>query len=124
MLYRGSCHCGAVAVEVEGQLRSVELCNCSICSKKGYLHWIVPRENVRVVASDDALACYRFNTRVAQHFFCRTCGIAPYYVPRSDPDKIDINARCIEAVDPEELAVKLFDGRNWERSHQASRGRR
>ncbi len=62
----------------------------------------------------DDLATYRFNTGVAQHTFCRQCGIHAFYVPRSDPDKIDVNARCLDGVDPASLRPHSFDGRNWE----------
>jgi ketosteroid isomerase-like protein len=110
----GSCHCGRVRFAVTGDLTEVTECNCSICRRKGYLHWIVPREAFRLVAGEDALATYRFNTGVAQHHFCRTCGVASFYVPRSHPDRIDVNARCLEEVDLGALAVRHFDGRDWE----------
>jgi hypothetical protein len=35
-------------------------------------------------------------------------------VPRSDPDKIDVNVHCLDGVNPAALEVKDFDGRNWE----------
>ena len=113
----GGCHCGRVRIEVRGAPATVLVCNCSICTKKGYLHWIVPREDVRVVG-DGELATYSFNTGVAQHHFCRTCGCAPYYIPRSDPDKIDVNARCLDNFDINAITPKKFDGRHWEESMQ------
>jgi len=91
-------------------------CNCSICTRKGYLHHIVPRERFRLLAGDDALVTYRFGTRIAQHQFCRTCGVAGFYVPRSHPDRIDVNVRCLDGVDVAQLSVVRFDGRNWETS--------
>jgi hypothetical protein len=39
-------------------------------------------------------------------------------VPRSDPDKIDINVRCLDDVDLSSIAVQPFDGRNWEEAMQ------
>ena len=64
----------------------------------------------------DDLATYEFNTRVAKHMFCKTCGIHAFYVPRSDPDKIDVNARCIDDIDLAALSLKYFDGKNWEQA--------
>jgi hypothetical protein len=116
--YRGSCHCGGVAFEVTGRLRQVSDCNCSICSKKGYLHWIVPRHAFRLLTPLSALETYTFNTGVAQHHFCRRCGIASFYIPRSDPDKVDVNARCLEGIDLKRLRVVAFDGRNWETAYK------
>jgi len=89
-------------------------CNCSICSKKGFLHLIVPPDAFEFVRGKEALTTYRFNTGVAQHTFCATCGIHPFYIPRSDPDKIDVNVRCLDDVDAASLAVSRFDGRHWE----------
>ncbi len=112
--YRGGCHCGRVAFEVSAVLDEVSECNCSICAKKGYLHWIVPRESFRLLTPPENLATYRFNTGVAQHHFCPRCGVASFYIPRSDPDKIDVNARCLDGVDLSKLRLRKFDGRNWE----------
>lgn len=113
-LMAGSCHCQAVRFEVTGDLGEVTECNCSICTRKGYLHWIVPRDAFRLVDGEDALATYRFNTGIAQHQFCATCGVAGFYVPRSHPDAIDVNVRCLDDVDLAALTVRSFDGRNWE----------
>ncbi len=112
----GGCHCGAVAFEVEGRPERVEQCNCSICRKKGYLHWIVPRESFRLLSAMENLATYTFNTGVAKHYFCPNCGVAAFYVPRSDPDRIDVNARCLEGIDLAALEIERFDGANWEQA--------
>jgi hypothetical protein len=84
--------------------------------RKAYLHWIVPPENFRLLGGEQWLATYTFNTGVAQHYFCKRCGVAPYYVPRSNPDKIDVNARCLEGIDLSRLEIRHFDGRNWEQA--------
>ena len=43
----------------------------------------------------------------------------PFYVPRSDPDKIDVNARCLDDFDALQISPKHFDGRHWEDAMQA-----
>jgi hypothetical protein len=111
----GGCHCGAVRFEVTtapGTLEVVD-CNCSICRMTGFLHLIVPRERFVLLQGADDLVTYTFNTGVARHTFCRVCGIKPFYVPRSNPDGIDINVRCLDDP-PGELDVRPFDGRHWE----------
>jgi hypothetical protein len=123
MAYRGGCHCGRVAFEVDATCTTVTVCNCSICAKKGYLHWIVPREAFHLLRGADQLTTYTFNTGVAQHHFCRTCGVASFYVPRSDPDQIDVNARCLDGIDLAALQVTTFDGRNWEAAYETYRRR-
>lgn len=114
MTYRGSCHCGAVRFEVEAPERVESAdCNCSICSKSGYLHLIVPKSKFKLLAGAENLTTYKFNTGVAQHKFCRTCGVKSFYIPRSNPGGVDVNVRCLEPR-PAALVVEPFDGKNWE----------
>lgn len=114
MIYTGSCHCGAVKYEVEAPAEiDVEDCNCSICSKSGYLHLIVPLSKFRLISGKDSLTNYTFNSGVAKHTFCSICGIKPFYTPRSNPDGIDINANCLD-IKPKSITVNKFDGQNWE----------
>jgi len=91
----------------------VEDCNCSICSKTGFLHLIVPKSRFRLLSGQDKLQTYQFNTGVAKHTFCQVCGIKPFYIPRSNPDGIDINVRCLDEK-PASITVVKFDGQNWE----------
>jgi hypothetical protein len=111
----GGCHCGKVRFEVEAPAEiEVTLCNCSICSMTAYLHLIVPASRFRLVQGEEDLATYTFNTGVAQHRFCTHCGIKSFYIPRSNPDGVSVNVRCL---DPETIVlvrITDFDGRNWE----------
>lgn len=116
--FEGGCHCGRVRFRVTGDLADTTSCNCSICTKKGILHLIVPPERFELLRGGDELATYQFNTKTARHTFCKVCGIHPFYVPRSDPDKIDVNVRCLDEVDLAALSPKSFDGRNWEAAMQ------
>ena len=95
---------------------SVAECNCSICAKSAYLHLIVPKSRFRLVQGEEFLTNYTFNTGVAQHLFCKVCGIKSFYVPRSDPDGISVNARCLDPGTVTRMEVRPFDGRNWEAS--------
>jgi hypothetical protein len=112
--WTGGCHCGRVRFRVTADLEGITDCNCSVCTKKGFLHLIVPPEQFELLSGADDLATYQFNTGTAKHMFCRHCGIHPFYVPRSDPDKMDVNVRCLDDVDIAGLTIQPFDGRNWE----------
>jgi hypothetical protein len=113
----GGCHCGRVRFEVDVPAKlEVFECNCSICAKTGYLHLIVAKEQFRMTVGADALSTYRFNTGTAQHLFCSVCGIKSFYVPRSHPDGVSVNARCLDGVSHAELIVRPFDGREWEQA--------
>src|SRR5262245_60745005 len=118
--YEGGCHCGRVRFRVTADLDRVTECNCSMCRKKGFLHLIVAPEQFELTSGPGELSTYQFGTRTAKHHFCRHCGISSFYIPRSDPDKIDVNVRCLDGVEPSTLRIFQFDGRNWE---QAMRGR-
>lgn len=113
-IHEGGCHCGRVRFRVRGPISGVTECNCSICTKKGILHWIVAADRFELSSGEDALETYRFGTGVARHRFCRHCGMHPFYVPRSDPEKIDVNVRCLDDVDLGSLEIGRFDGRDWE----------
>ena len=78
--------------------------------------WHDPAGQFELVSGKDDLATYEFNTHTAKHTFCKVCGIHAFYVPRSDPDKIDVNARCIDGIDLATLPLKYFDGQNWEQA--------
>jgi len=115
VIHTGGCHCGAVRFEVEASADlEVQLCNCSICSMTSYLHLIVPASRFRLVRGEDALTTYTFNTGVAQHRFCRICGVKSFYVPRSNPDGVSVNVRCLDPSTIGSITVRSFDGRNWE----------
>jgi len=109
MIHRGGCHCGRNLFEVEGDLKQVMECNCSICTMRGYLHWGVPRENLRLATPESNLATYTFKSGTVKHHFCPNCGCAPFI---SSPDGVYVNARCIEGVEPSGLKIEPFDGRS------------
>jgi hypothetical protein len=114
MTYRGSCHCGKIAFEVEGEPASALACNCSICSRKGSLLWFVPRDQMRLLTPEENAATYLFNKHAIRHRFCETCGIHPYAEavdPKGNPTAA-INIRCLEGIDLEAVPVKNFDGRS------------
>jgi hypothetical protein len=113
MKYQGSCHCGKIAFEVEGDLTGATACNCSICSRKGSLLWFVPRDQLRLLTPEDSLGTYTFNKHVIKHHFCKTCGIHPF-AEGSDPagkSTAAINIRCLEGVDLASIPVQHYDGR-------------
>jgi hypothetical protein len=114
MKYKGSCHCGKVAIEAEGELNGAMACNCSMCSRKGSLLWFVPRDKLRVLTAEEEIATYTFNKHVVKHRFCPTCGIHPYGegIDPKGNRMAAINVRCLEGIDLESVPVQHFDGRS------------
>lgn len=113
--HTGGCHCGRVKFEVEApaDIEATD-CNCSICRMTGYVHLIVPKDSFRLIAGQDDVASYTFNTGTAKHYFCRHCGVKSFYVPRSHPDGISVNTNCIDPRTIASLRITPFDGVNWE----------
>jgi hypothetical protein len=114
MIYKGSCHCGQVAFEVEGELTQVMDCNCSICSRKGSLLWFVSRDKLRLLSPENQVSTYTFNKHLIKHRFCPTCGMHPFGegMDPSGNHTAAINVRCLEGVDFSILPVGHFDGRS------------
>ena len=115
MIHKGGCHCGKVCYEVEApsNLEVVE-CNCSICSKSGYLHLLVSKEKFKLISGKDNLETYTFDTHEAKHLFCKTCGIKSFYIPRSNPNGFSVNVHCLDATNIKSIRTQQFDGKNWE----------
>ena len=114
VMYEGGCHCGTVRFRVVVNNHKVDDCNCSICSKKGFLHLIVNQNQFTLLQGEDVLKTYKFNTGIAQHKFCGVCGIHSFYIPRSHPDCIDVNVRCLDGNIIGNFEIVPFDGVNWE----------
>lgn len=113
--HKGGCHCGAVRYEVDAPAEiEVTECNCSICSKTGYLHLIVPKSRFRLLSGEENLTLYTFDTHEAKHLFCKICGIKSFYIPRSHPDGFSVNARCLDEGTVQSMQVEQFDGKHWE----------
>lgn len=113
MMHKGSCHCGKIAYEVEGDLAEVTECNCSICSKRGYLLWFLPGEKLKLLSPESAMRHYTFNTHKIKHYFCPECGSAPFGMgaDKSGKAMAAVNVRCLEGVDLAALKVNHFNGR-------------
>lgn len=112
--YQGSCHCGQVAFDVEGEIQGVFSCNCSICQRKGALMWFVPRDALTLRTPPEASKVYQFNKHVIQHRFCPTCGIHPYG-EGTDPKgraMAAVNVRCLDDVDLAAIPTQAVDGRS------------
>lgn len=113
--HKGSCHCKKVQFEVRALADvTVVNCNCSICEKTGFQHIMVEKEDFRLLSDAEDLSSYRFNTGIANHTFCKTCGVKGFYTPRSHPNGVSVNYRCLEKDRFGAVKFEDFDGQNWE----------
>lgn len=121
--HTGGCHCGRVRFEILAPAEAeVSECNCSICSRTGYQHLIVPAARFKLLSGADVLTTYQFNTRTAKHQFCSVCGVKSFYVPRSHPDGFSVNARCLDEGTLRITSVRKTNGREWEKVYPKGRG--
>ena len=116
-LHKGGCHCGTVCFEFDAPpIVTVYACNCSICAMTGFEHLIVSQESFRLLAGEESLVEYRFGSGVARHLFCGQCGVKSFYIPRSNPDGVSINVRCVDRSTFHTIHRESFDGQNWEQN--------
>src|SRR5215213_6790486 len=106
----GSCHCNAVAFEVESDLSSGLQCDCSLCKRKNIIMHRVPKEKFRLLKGTADLTRYQWNTRIAEHYFCKHCGIYTHHQPRTPPDMIAVNVGCIDEVNARQLPLEFAEG--------------
>ena len=114
MNHKGSCHCGQISFEVDGDLQQVMECNCSHCSRKGFLLWFVPRHQFKLRGSE-GLSTYTFNKHIIEHKFCAKCGCAPFAYGKdgSGAEMAAVNVRCLPDVDLSSLKRIPVDGRSF-----------
>jgi hypothetical protein len=115
MNYKGSCHCGQISFEVEGELEQAMECNCSHCSRKGYLLWFVPRAQLELLSPAENLATYTFNRHAISHHFCARCGCAPlgFGKDRAGNATAAVNVRCLEGIELSSVRRVPVDGRSY-----------
>jgi len=106
----GACHCGTVRFRVEGEVSEVITCGCSLCAMRGAVMAQVHESALAVTAGEDALALYTWNTGVAQHRFCRLCGVYVFHRKRAAPDRFGVNVACLEGFDPAAFPFRAAEG--------------
>ena len=115
--HEGGFHCGKVQWQIQAPAHlQTHTCNCSICNINHYQHLIVPKQRFQLLSDPDTLSEYRFGSGLAQHYFCKACGVKSFYIPRSNPDGVSVHARCLNPASVLSITDTPFDGQNWERN--------
>ena len=111
---QGSCHCGTVqfTVTLSGGIASARRCDCSLCARRGAVAVSAAKDDITYTAGRDNLTLYQFNTKTAEHYFCKTCGIYTHHRRRSNPDEVGVNLACLEGQTPFLAEVLVHDGQN------------
>jgi len=112
--HHGGCHCGAVRYHAELDLEKGGVtCNCSICSRSGWILSFIPVAKFTVEKGSDQLVSYHFNKRHIDHVFCKTCGIKSFARGKAPDGRemIAVNVRCLDDVDPSKVPTTEVDGK-------------
>lgn len=113
--FKGSCHCGNVTFSFEQEKIDAGLrCNCSICRRKGAVMstFTLAPDEIEIKVADGLLGLYKFDNKVAKHYFCQTCGIYPFHETFRMPGYYRVNLGCVDDVDIFSLAIDVFDGKS------------
>lgn len=116
--HKGSCHCGRITFELDGNVGAAMECNCSICYMKGAIWHGIDNAHFRILTGEADLGVYQFGTMTATHYFCKNCGVSPFSHPRINPAIWVVNLRCVDGIDLSNLKIRPFDGQNWESAAQ------
>ena len=111
MIYKGSCHCGSITLEIESDLSVIKQCNCSICRRKNAKMCIIPKDQLKITKGEDNLSLYEFGTKIAKHFFCKTCGIYTHHYRKSDPNGAGVNIGCLKDIDPFTITSEVLNNK-------------
>ena len=113
VLYTGGCHCGAVRYQVEADLSQTMVCNCSLCSKIGWILALVPKEQFTLLSGEELLTDYQFNKKIIHHRFCQVCGVRSFSLGESaGKEMVAINVRCLDGVEADKLTPMPVDGKS------------
>ena len=96
---KGKCHCGSVKFTINTKIRDLRRCNCSMCSRKGFVMGTALIDELTITSGEKSLTSYKWNTKIAEHFFCKICGINTHHKRRSDPNQYGYNIGCIEGFE-------------------------
>jgi hypothetical protein len=111
MIYKGSCHCGSIIIEIDSDFSNIKQCNCSICIRKNAKMNLISKDKFKIIKGLDNLSLYEFGTKKAKHFFCKTCGIYTHHFRKSDPNGIGVNIGCLEGVNPFKIVAEVLNNK-------------
>ena len=112
MIYKLSCHCGSVQLEIMTDLSVIKQCNCSICKRKSAKMNLLSKNDIKSIKGESYLSTYEFGTYKAKHYFCKICGIYTHHIRKSDPNGIGVNIGCIDELDSFSIDAELLDMKN------------
>jgi hypothetical protein len=124
--YPVQCHCGRIKAIVQCSSTNIVAwdCNCSDCHQRKNIHFVVPANKLclseeMTESLQDATILYTWGTKTAQRRFCKTCGILPFYTPRSNASDggYGVTLACVDfGTNGPQVEIRKFDGVNWEKS--------
>jgi hypothetical protein len=107
----GSCHCGAVQIEIARRPRRLTSCNCSICRRYATLWAYYDRSQVRIAARRGAAKGYSWGGKRLRFVRCATCGCITHWEPvNKKRSRIGVNLRNFDPAEIAAIRVRRLDG--------------
>jgi hypothetical protein len=110
-MLKGSCHCGAVQIEVTRKPRRLSSCNCSICRRHAGLWGYYDRSKVKITAGKSALDRYAWGDKCLWLCRCATCGCVTHWLPIGrGKNRMGVNFRNFDPSAIQSIRIRRFDG--------------
>ncbi|MBL4871414.1 MAG: GFA family protein [Robiginitomaculum sp.] len=110
--YKGSCHCGSVKFKIQSEIQELTTCDCSLCIKKNAVMTKVHEDDFVLLSSWEHVSEYKWNMKIARHFFCKHCGIYTFHRKRAQPDHYGVNIFCLDDFDSSVVKIRATKGDN------------
>jgi hypothetical protein len=107
-MHKGSCLCGAVTFEIEGELTPPTACHCTKCRKHtGHFEAGTDVPKTALTVSGEDMVGWYFSSEKVRRGFCKTCGSSLFFDP-VQRDWIGIYMGAFDTPTHVTLAMHIF----------------
>lgn len=118
-MYKGSCLCKKVKLTVNGPIKSIIHCHCSLCRKNSGTAYatngFVDSADLTVTEGKECLSTFSFKPGKHRHF-CQYCGSPVYSSNDQDPSRVRLRLGILDSDINERPGSHNFLGSkaNWD----------
>ena len=108
----GTCHCGAVKIEIPFIPETLTSCNCSLCRRLGSLWAYYEFGSVRISGHPENTQEYIQGDKTLKTIRCGNCGCTTHWEPiNAEPGvRHGVNLRNFDPALLETAKIRRFDG--------------
>ncbi len=118
-MYQGSCLCGAVTLEVHGNIESIIHCHCSTCRKTSGTAYatngFIATKDLLIKTGQDNIAFYEAVQGKKRHF-CKVCASPIFSSHEQSPDRLRLRLGILDsAIEERPMSHNFVSSRaNWD----------